>query len=108
MKPRLSRSNATSFVSFEYGEPATTTTSILAPFLARFALRWYFSSHRFLLLTVKIDMLTKARIVALNTRFFEIHLLEIVGNGEGLSIVDLNEGAEEGDRFNKSGSHEAV
>lgn len=39
MKPRLSRSRDSDLVKGDWGEPARTTTSVLAPFFALFALR---------------------------------------------------------------------
>ena len=75
MKPRLSRSRDSVFVRGECGEPASTTTSVLAPFFARFALLLALSFCR-RLQTMKTPVPTKATTAALTARCSDTQSLD--------------------------------
>lgn len=76
MKPRLSRSRDSDLVNGDWGEPARTTTSVLAPFFALFALRLARSALlcRHMMIA---PVPTKATIAADNARCSETQCLQI-------------------------------
>lgn len=71
MKPRRSRSKAMVRVNGEWGEPASITTSVLAPLAARFARRlrrWDLRDCHMIIVPVP----RKVTIAAVRARFWEI------------------------------------
>jgi len=71
MKPRRSRSRAMVRVSGECGEPASITTSVLAPLAARFARRFRRCDRRDCHMII-VPVPRKATIAAVRARFREI------------------------------------